>query len=69
MNRISNCIIITSVAVLVYIIAVSLQAAFAIAFFLLLVSQGLLIWMVIRILKDDYTTTKTFDTHFYQDID
>jgi hypothetical protein len=25
------------------------------------------IWMVIRILKDPYTTDKTFDDYFYQD--
>lgn len=34
---------------------------------LLLLSFWALVWMAIRILKDPYSTDKTFDEYFYQD--
>ena len=34
---------------------------------LLLLSFGTIIWMAIRILKDPWSTDKTFDDYFYQD--
>lgn len=36
-------------------------------FSLCLTAMIALIWMTIRILKDPFTTTKTFDEFFYQD--
>ena len=34
---------------------------------LLFLSNIALVWMVVRILKDPYSTGKTFDEYFYQD--
>ena len=34
---------------------------------LFLSSMAATVWMVIRILKDPYSTDKTFDEYFYQD--
>ncbi len=67
MKSISAVISLTTGVVLVYIIASVLPLGFAVAFWLLVLSQGLLIWMVIRILKDKRTSDKTFETHFYED--
>ena len=36
-------------------------------FSLLMLSMAATVWMVIRILKDPYSTDKTFDDYFYQD--
>jgi len=54
--------------VLIFLVAIlaSLNFNFSLIFFLTLVGQGFLIYMVIRVLKDDYTTEKTFDD-FYED--
>ncbi len=67
MKSLNTVISLTTGVVLVYVIASTLPVGFAIVFWLLLLSQGLLIWMVIRILKDKRTSTRTFDTHFYED--
>ncbi len=67
MKSISAVISLTTGVVLVYVVASTLPVGFAVAFWLLLLSQGLLIWMVIRILKDKRTSDKTFETHFYED--
>lgn len=67
MKSISAVISLTTGVVLIYVIASTLAVGFAVAFWLLLLSQGLLIWMVIRILKDKRTSDKTFETHFYED--
>ena len=67
MKSISAVISLTTGVVLIYVIASTLAVGFAVAFWLLLLSQGLLIWMVIRILKDKRTSDKKFETHFYED--
>lgn len=38
-------------------------------FYLTIVGQVLVVFMVYKVLKDVFTTEKTFDTHFYQDSD
>jgi len=67
MKSISAVISLTTGVVLIYVITSTLSVGFAVTFWLLLLSQGLLIWMVIRILKDKRTSDKTFETHFYED--
>jgi hypothetical protein len=55
---------------LVYVVAASLPISFAIVYWLFLISTGGLLWMVLKILKDKSdVSTKTFDTHFYEDAD
>lgn len=67
MKSLGACISVTSAVVLVYVITSTLPVAFPVVFWLFLLSQGLLIWMVIRILKDPWKSDKTFETHFYED--
>jgi len=57
----------TSGVVTIYLIAILLNAAFAWIYALYVSSVGASIWMTLRILKDPYTTGKTFDEYFYQD--
>jgi uncharacterized membrane protein YqjE len=40
--------------------------SFSLVFFLVVLGQALLIFTVYKVLKDDYTTDKTFDD-FYED--
>jgi hypothetical protein len=70
MKNLSTCIALTSGTVLVYVVATTLPIGFSLLFWLMLLSQTLLIWMVIRILKDKAPQSgKTFDSHFYEDAD
>jgi Flp pilus assembly protein TadB len=69
MSRASNSISITTGVVIVYIVISQVSVAFNVVFLFLLVSQGLLIWMVVQILKDKRTSQKTFETHYYEDVD
>jgi hypothetical protein len=69
LNKSTFAITITSLVVLSYVILSTLTANFAFVFFAMLVSQGFFIWMVISILKDDRSSTRTFDEYFYEDVD
>ncbi|MDH3698258.1 MAG: hypothetical protein OER83_04330 [Flavobacteriaceae bacterium] len=55
----------TLILVLVTLVA-SMDFAFKWVFFLTILGQTFLIVMVLRVLKSDYTTQKTFDD-FYED--
>jgi len=44
----------------------ALNYPFSWVFYLTVIGQGFVIAMVYRVLKDQYTTNKTFD-HFYED--
>jgi len=65
LNAISLLIITTLVLITVTIFA-AMDFPFGWIFFLTLAGQMLLIYMVFRVLKDDYTTNKTFED-FYED--
>ena len=69
MGKVQWTISITTAVVLIYVITSTLSSSFAIVFGLLLVSQILLIRMVLVILKDKNTSTKTFDEFYYEDVD
>jgi hypothetical protein len=69
LNKSTFAITITSLVVLSYVILSTLTANFDFVFFATLVSQGFFIWMVISILKDDRSSTRTFDEYFYEDVD
>lgn len=69
MSKMTISIIATTSCVLLYVILASLPTAFPLVFLLLLLSQCLLVWMVIRILKDNRPSTRTFDEYFYEDAD
>jgi hypothetical protein len=53
----------------IYMASVLTEAPPQWIFGLCLSSMTALVWMVVRILKDPYTTAKTFDKYFYQDRD
>lgn len=67
MKSLASCISLTTGVVIIYVVTSTLPVGFPVVFWLFLLSQGLLIWMVIRILKDPGKSTKTFETHFYED--
>jgi threonine/homoserine/homoserine lactone efflux protein len=67
MRSLGSCISLTTGVVVIYVVVSTLPVAFPIVFWLFLLSQALLIWMVVRILKAPRTSTRTFETHFYED--
>ena len=69
MNSLRNCISLTTGVVIIYVVLANMPVAFGIVFLFFLLSEAFLFWMVIRILTNKRTSTKTFDTHFYEDID
>ena len=55
-------------ALLIVLTALSFSAiGFSWMFYLTIIGQALVVFMVYKVLKDVFTTTRTFDTHFYQD--
>ena len=69
MNKSAFSVTVTTVVVMLYVILSTLPVSFGIVFFAMLVSQGLLVWMVVSILKDTRKSTRTFDDYFYEDVD
>lgn len=69
MNRLSNVISVTTGVMIIYVVMSQASVVFGAVFLLMLLSQGMLVWMVVRILKDERTSTKTFETNFYEDVD
>lgn len=59
----------TAAVTLAYLLGVLLELRLEILMALFLATFAVTVWMVIRILKDPYTTDKTFDEYFYQDRD
>ena len=65
-----NAISLVTGMLLIYVSAASLSISFAFVYWLFLIATGGLLWMVYAILTDTSdVTTKTFDTHFYEDAD
>jgi len=58
---------ITSAVLFLYVISPYITPIFAVIFSLFLITNILVIWMVIRILKDGTPSTKTFDEYFYEE--
>lgn len=69
MSKSAFSITVTSVVVLVYVILSTLPVGFPLVFMAMLISQILLVWMVVSILKDKRESTRTFDRYFYEDVD
>lgn len=53
--------------VVMYLVSILLNAPFQWIYALYGLSFATTLWMTLRILKDPYTTDKTFDDYFYQD--
>jgi uncharacterized membrane protein YqjE len=58
---------VTAAVTVIYLAGVFLQLNLALVVTLYLLALISTIWMVVRILKDPYSTDKTFDEYFYQD--
>jgi hypothetical protein len=69
MKKLTHCILLTTAIVVLYVFISGLPVNFGWIFLLFLVSEVMLAWMVIRILKSPRASTKTFDSHFYEDSD
>jgi hypothetical protein len=66
----ANSITIVTGVLIVYIITTNLPVSFGIVFAFFLLTGAGLFWMVICILKDTSNpSNKTFDEHFYEDVD
>ena len=59
-------IAITTLLLIAVTILASLNFPFAWVFYLMVIGQAFLIVMVYKVLRDKYTTDKTFE-HFYED--
>lgn len=57
----------TAAITLVYLLSVLINVAAGVVLGLFGLTCIATVWMVIRILKDPYSTDKTFDGQFYQD--
>jgi hypothetical protein len=60
-------IIAASSVVVAYVVGILLNLPFHWIYTLYGLCVGATIWMTVRILKDPYSTDKTFDDFFYQD--
>ncbi|HEX9048239.1 MAG TPA: hypothetical protein VF988_14535 [Verrucomicrobiae bacterium] len=61
-------VILTAAAIMVtYMLSIMLGLRLQLILGLYAASTATTLWMVFRILKDPYTTDKTFDDYFYQD--
>lgn len=56
----------TTLLLITVTIFATMNMSFGLVFFATVLGQGLLVYTVYRILKDDYTTNKTFED-FYKD--
>lgn len=58
---------VASALAMIYVMSILFELPVACILCLFLSSLIALVWMVIRILKDPYSTDKTFDEYFYLD--
>lgn len=56
----------TTLVLITVTVFATMNLSFGLVFFLTVVGQGLLVFTVYKVLKDDYTTEKTFKD-FYED--
>jgi hypothetical protein len=60
-------IMVAGVVSVLYLLAIMLGLPIQLIFSLLFSALVAIVWMALRILKDPYSTNKTFDEYFYQD--
>ena len=65
--KLKSVIVLASSVAVAYLIAISLNARLEWIYALYGSAVGACIWMALRILRDPYSTDKTFDDYFYQD--
>jgi hypothetical protein len=62
-------IAVAAVVTVVYLMSIVFVQPIALVVGLYVSSVAAMVWMAIRILRDPYSTDKTFDQYFYQDRD
>ncbi|MEM7548915.1 MAG: hypothetical protein AAF363_04540 [Bacteroidota bacterium] len=67
MGQLSKAVLIVSSVLVIYLISISFQFSFSWIFLLFITLHFLLVWLVIKILKDPNPSTKTFERYFYED--
>ena len=65
--RLTLVVVVATGIVLSYLACILLAARLELILALYCVSVGAMVWMTVRILKDPYSTDKSFDDYFYQD--
>ena len=65
--RLGSAIALSAGIAIMYLMSILFGLPVGWIFGLLLSSMVATVWMVIRILKDPYSTDKTFDEYFYRD--
>ncbi len=65
--NLKSVIVVTTGVVLLYLVGVLMELPIQWIFALYGLSLGATVWMVIRILKDPWSSEKTFADYFYQD--
>ena len=65
--KLNSVIILASSAAVAYLIAISLSVRLDWIYALYGLAVVACIWMALRILRDPWSTDKTFDDYFYQD--
>ena len=60
-------IVVTAGVAVLYPIGILLEVDFLWLFVLFCLALVVTVWMAVRILKDPWSTDKTFDDYFYQD--
>jgi hypothetical protein len=69
-NNATRAITVVTGMLLVYVVTASLPIYFGIIFLFFLITMGGLLWMVYTVLTDTSNLSrKTFDEHFYEDMD
>ncbi len=61
MKTLKVTIYLTTACVVIYTLLTQLNVPFALVFLLFLISQGALVFMVYRVLTDNYKTKRTFE--------
>lgn len=69
MTKMQWAILITTVVWLGFQFSPLFTTSQSIILLLMFATTALMIWMVVRILKDPYTTDKVFEKNFYEDFD
>jgi hypothetical protein len=66
-SRLNSVIIVATSVAVMYLIGILLRVRLEWVYALYGLAVGACVWMTLRILRDPWSTDKTFDDYFYQD--
>lgn len=61
-------VILVTIILVVYVVFAASGFSYFLTALLFTISPFLVIWMVFRVLKSPYNSSKTFNDHFYEDL-